>query len=1264
MQRFSLPAERKLPPMANADSIEIEQRRQHLELQENVSWWGLSLLDLPDGSDQAKVRAWMESGHPERIRTKDSRLAIWERLKTKANRLAENKPLKFWRDDAANHPDAPTTAKLRHAALRSERAFVQICNIHDNNNVTFDMADFHVHTVRAIRQHEVSAIFLPLEHGKQIAANTPVCTPGGYRNHGDLRVGDMVYGPDGLPTPVIALSPETMATMRVTFSDGESIDCHPNHEWRVWNRGRQRYEIRETKHLAKRKYRSGKRSLYQVDYTEPLELPEADLPMDPFSLGVWLGNGSAGKGVVTHDVDDAYDMPFPPLSAWRGKDGRNVSTSYRSLTTALRATGVLLDKHIPDAYLWASRQQRWDLLCGLMDTDGSVDDRGRCRFVNTNMRLIEGVEHLLRSFGIRTRRLVAEPALSTSSIQGKRTIYTVAFSPDVFPFRMERKLRKCKVSPLKHKRRGIVSVEEIEPTPGRCIQVGRQDGMYLVGKTMIPTHNSALSSLLVPLMDWAEWSESSSCRVYWNQSNLTRWISLLMEYVEYSDEIHQVFPWIRRPTTDDRARHWSTEGFSIGGRQSADRSFEVLTARGHSTGNRYSRTGCDDWANSGNASSITVQDGLEEYLLSGPMTFGAYTPRESLYGTKWGTMFYLGTFFDRRDVGYRFYHWCIANGYQALKYDVYPLGALNPDQVLWQKGRPPEYIEKKKLQLRKMFNKRMRNIVIDEGTDTFLEEDVQAACQVSLKAGDQFRFGQVPAGAHAMIGFDPAAGSLKARAADPAICVYAQVHDADDAGMETGSFTAHFVEWERLTGYDFTKQCQTIVNWAQRLLLPVVIEKNTLQSAYKEYITKLAPDVKVYDHQTGCVDEDTMALTPEGWAHEETLKAGDLIYAVDPASGTGSWKPILNMTRYQHAGPAYRFYHRNMRVTTSPDHRWLVEWVGNKGKWRGRRISTSEGLKINELIPLGAPLATEPRQTISDDLVELVGWFVAEGWFRKRKGDNVSIAIAQSPSANPHKCAQIEALLNRLGAKWNKANNGMGVNVYIVTGETFGAINKLVPRKSLEVELVRRLNRRQRALLWDTMLLGDGSQGKKDGGTLATDEQSAEAITMLLALNGWAFSVATRNTPTNFNRNKPTILIHRKFKLRSAGRPKVIDYTGLLWCPTVKGGAWLAINDGRPFVTGNSEKWDPDDGVETFSPLFANKRAVIHAHKAPADELKALCEQLTEWPQGTRKDLLMAFWFARSKMRKRQQLTGRPRVLSDLPDYLNGLDYYWNTSTA
>lgn len=376
---------------------------------------------------------------------------------------------------------------------------------------------------------------------------------------------------------------------------------------------------------------------------------------------------------------------------------------------------------------------------------------------------------------------------------------------------------------------------------------------------------SWINSILVPLMDWAEWNNSTSCRVFWNQAHQLKWSARLMGIVEYGDDITQIYPWIRKPTNDDRSKRWSMDGFAIGGRTLPDASFESLTARGYSTGNRYSRTGCDDWVTTGNCQSIPVQDRLDEYFRTGPMTMGQKVRRQSKFGTAWGSTFYCGTFFTRFDVGYRTYHEFAAQGYKVLRYDVFPdvVGTPNDSEVLWPEARPKEYIDQMKRRLgTRVFNMRMRNMVVDEGMQTFPEEAVEKACQ------ENYHFGEIPANAQSIICFDPASGSTTRYAADPAIAIYSEVDDPapepewgqlpdlqEKRQKAPRAFTSHFVEWKRLIGFDFPKQCNFIIAWARARNLPVVIESNNLQRSYKEMINKMAPDVKVHLRRTG---EDIM----------------------------------------------------------------------------------------------------------------------------------------------------------------------------------------------------------------------------------------------------------------------------------------------------------------------------------------------------------------------------------------------------------------------
>ena len=340
-------------------------------------------------------------------------------------------------------------------------------------------------------------ISMPPQEGKQIAHSVPVPTPDGWRTHGELRTGDYVYHPSGRAVQVTATSAESTATMRVATSDGASIVCHENHEWTVYDRTRGTWRTMETRQLAARQLhtgpqgRRGGRYIFQLPFHDALDGRQTPLPMDPYTLGVWLGDGKTSSSTICHHADDIYELPYEVMNEYVQSGTGVVYTSYVGLWTDLKATGVAGNKHIPEAYLWADRQSRFDLLCGLIDTDGSIDTGGQVLFANANTLLASQTAQLIRSLGYRAGERVVAPRTSTSGVVGKQPIHIVTYSPHdgVAPARLARKVAKLKPS-IRRRRVAITSVESCKPEPGRCITVDSDDGLYLVGDRFTPTHNS------------------------------------------------------------------------------------------------------------------------------------------------------------------------------------------------------------------------------------------------------------------------------------------------------------------------------------------------------------------------------------------------------------------------------------------------------------------------------------------------------------------------------------------------------------------------------------------------------------------------------------------------------------------------------------------------------------------------------------------------------------------------------------------------------
>ena len=246
---------------------------------------------------------------------------------------------------------------------------------------------------------------------------------------------------------------------------------------------------------------------FSIPVAQPIQTPEVDLPLDPYYLGVWLGDGkstdsryySADPEIAVYLEDRGFivrrdrDSTLEHGVTWTSRDRRDpLSTPVGTL----RHLGVLGNKHIPAAYLRASEAQRRDLLAGLMDTDGTVSKHGPVQFDNTNRGLIDGLYELAASLGYRPT-ITEKRAMLNGKDCGP--VWRVSFTTPDDIFRLERKRIAQKEAtrnhnPAKTSHRYIISVEPVDSVPVRCITVDSQNSLFLAGKSMIPTHNTAFTA--------------------------------------------------------------------------------------------------------------------------------------------------------------------------------------------------------------------------------------------------------------------------------------------------------------------------------------------------------------------------------------------------------------------------------------------------------------------------------------------------------------------------------------------------------------------------------------------------------------------------------------------------------------------------------------------------------------------------------------------------------------------------------------------------
>ena len=350
--------------------------------------------------------------------------------------------------------------------------------------------------------------------GKALSLRTEVPTPTGWTTMGDLEVGDRVLAPDGNPVPVVAATPvlEGRECFGVRFSDGTRIVADAQHQWLVSTYQDRRRHRGGSRILTTRELRDSLKVRQEYNHhvaqTAPVRYETKSQLVDPYVLGAWLGDGTSTSGAITSTdepilrelVQAGYDVRPTRREYLYRVAGRPMARDVRtgrfaangSLQSQLRELGVLGNKHVPEAYVRGDVSQRRALLQGIMDTDGHVDELGRCELTTVDGRLADQYFELIAGLGHRPYL-----HLKTARLDGRPCgpAFLIKFTPSEPVFRLPRKLARQKLVGRFKRGRAIVDVSPVDSEPVRCIEVGSPSGTFLVTKSFIPTHNSSLGRL-------------------------------------------------------------------------------------------------------------------------------------------------------------------------------------------------------------------------------------------------------------------------------------------------------------------------------------------------------------------------------------------------------------------------------------------------------------------------------------------------------------------------------------------------------------------------------------------------------------------------------------------------------------------------------------------------------------------------------------------------------------------------------------------------
>lgn len=344
--------------------------------------------------------------------------------------------------------------------------------------------------------------------------DTVIDTPSGPRRFGDLAVGDYVFGSNGLPTMVVdVIKHGVIDAYRVLLNDGSSTICNGDHLWTVQTRKQQYGSGNSMVMSTEEMFARGPikhKSHYEFFLPEQPAVvfsDSQDLPMDPYLMGVIIGDGST-VNTCQIAVGFADDPVIPEIIMSKQSDFELSRKAYKNSTAVqyyvrggrpvMRDTGLWgkksYDKFIPDMYMRSSIEERIELIRGIMDSDGSInmDAPHRARFTTASEQLADQLASLVRSVGGYAARM------ATSVRDGRRDSFTVALTTTFNPFHMPRKAKMYSGS-IKWFR-AVASIEPMAPAEMMCITVAAEDGLYLTNDYIV-THNSAgKSSMLMELI--------------------------------------------------------------------------------------------------------------------------------------------------------------------------------------------------------------------------------------------------------------------------------------------------------------------------------------------------------------------------------------------------------------------------------------------------------------------------------------------------------------------------------------------------------------------------------------------------------------------------------------------------------------------------------------------------------------------------------------------------------------------------------------------
>jgi replicative DNA helicase len=370
---------------------------------------------------------------------------------------------------------------------------------------------------------ELGVILAPTGVGKSLPNSEPLLTPNGWVKMGDIKIGDKIIGSDGNEQYVIGVYPQGVRPIyKVEFTDNTFVNCDDEHLWSVntlnmrTSKTRVKgevvykpnygYKVIKTSDMMNDIKKRGRHN-YRLPVVSPVNFNEKDVLINPYLLGLLLGDGSicdSGVRISTKD-DELFDnISYLNEHSSYNEYNRTETKSIKSINLKagikqrLNEYGLLNkksnNKFIPKEYLYNSAENRVSLLQGLMDTDGYVNKNGTVQFTTVSEKLCDNVRELVLSLGGTAKINTKVPTYTYDGEKKEGQLaytITMSFANNIVPFKLLRKVSKFYKREKYVEQKYVKSITYSHNEDATCIKVSNPDELF-VTRDYVLTHNTTV----------------------------------------------------------------------------------------------------------------------------------------------------------------------------------------------------------------------------------------------------------------------------------------------------------------------------------------------------------------------------------------------------------------------------------------------------------------------------------------------------------------------------------------------------------------------------------------------------------------------------------------------------------------------------------------------------------------------------------------------------------------------------------------------------